>query len=332
MTGFTGVIWDARTPRRLADDLGAGPGAAPLHETAASWLRLADEFAGAAAEYASIVSRLREHWESGVAQPALDHLATFTGWLVVAAARATATAVTLGAQAAAVDAARLAMPDLGEIDLLASIADAALSVTALTPLATGAAAHAERAVHDQRMRAARVMEAYEAAGTPLCTRPPVAAPAPIVVSDTALIAERHPAPRPPVQEHHHPNTASASGAGALAAAMVPAVAVPRGNYHPVSPTSSPVAPVTTAPKVSGDALAPSAGLPPPVSPAAPTLGERATVRTVVDAETVPVAGDSAEVPQTWAEVAVAAGPAPASGAPDSRHMTQTVTLAEGSGR
>jgi hypothetical protein len=330
MTGFTGVIWDARTPRRLADDLGAGPGAAPLHEAAASWLALADEFGTAAAEYASIVSRLREHWESGAAQPALDHLARVTGWLVEAAARATTTALTLGAQAAAVDAARLAMPDLGEIDLLASIADAALSVTALTPLATGAAAHAERAVHDQRMRAARVMEAYEAAGTPLCTRPPEAAPAPIVVSDAALVAERHPAPRPPVQEHHHPNAASASGAGSLAAAIIPAVAVPRGNYHPVVPTSSPVAPVATAPKVSDDALAPSAGLPPPVSPAAPTVGERATVRTVVDAETMPAAGDSAEVPQTWAEVAVAAGPAP--GAPDSRYMTQTVTPAEGSGR
>ena len=55
MTGFTGVIWDARTTDRLVSDLSCGVGSAHLIDAGHAWTSVAAEMADAAMEYLSLI-------------------------------------------------------------------------------------------------------------------------------------------------------------------------------------------------------------------------------------------------------------------------------------
>ncbi|NKY88782.1 PPE domain-containing protein [Nocardia veterana] len=192
--GFTGVVWPAREPDRLARDLTTGPGAVPMAEAGAAWSRLAAEFGAAVVEYDQIVAGLRGAWESANSGPVLDKVATLRDWLADAAAAAAANAQRAGIQAAAYEVARLAMPDAGELAALQTIQQALrqLGVSLGAPV-RAVAAGADEDTDMAKAAAARVMQTYEGATAPLAEpweqqQPPVIASAAAFESEQAAAA------------------------------------------------------------------------------------------------------------------------------------------------
>lgn len=325
MTGFTGVIWDARTSRDLAGALGDGPGAAPFADAASSWGSLAAELANAAVEYAAVLARLRTQWQSGSADAALDRLGALTRWFAEMAAQATAAAAATETQAVAVTVARLAMPNVAEIDLIGDLAHAASVTASMIPLATGAAAHAERAAHDQRIRAARVMEAYEAAAEPLARPWRAADPAPKLVADAAAVSP----PSSSNAGHGGGEWPTAAGAPGVATGIVSVSSAPRGSYAPTTLASAPatspevpLAPQNTAPAPSNHPV------PPPLAPTAMPAGERTLHRAEPPDNNVE-AVVAQRVPESWAELAIGAHPVVAHHGLDAAYVRQTLTLDTG---
>ncbi|MGX7697873.1 PPE domain-containing protein [Gordonia polyisoprenivorans] len=329
MTGFTGVLWDTRTSRRLASDLVEGLGASAFADAAIAWGALAGEFTGAAAEYGAVLARLRADWESGAATDALDRLDDLLGWLTDMAAQATEAAAMTEAQSLAVSVARLAMPSTAEVDLADTLAHGAAVAASVAPIATGAAAHAERAVHDQRMRAARVMEAYETAAEPLAQPWRAPCSAPQLVPDTPPVTTSSRSPQTPVVP-----AAAGHGSGAgtgIVAPMMLSAPTPRGAYTPTmvasAPAASPTAVTTAGAGQAGSTTSgASSALPPPMAPMTSTasMGDRVVrVDTQAQAE-IGQAEASPRSPETWAEVA-----AQSSTALDPRYVEQTLILDTG---
>lgn len=357
MTGFTGVIWDARTTDRLVSDLASGVGPAPLIEAGGAWSAVASEMGDAAVEYSTILARLGGSWASTHASDALDRLAALGGWFADAAATAASNAVLAQEQGAAAAVARLAMPAAGEVDLVDGLSDLARSVSAVAPVITGAAAHAERARHDQRMRAARVMEAYEQAATPSAQPWHVERRAPLLVSDAALLAEqsvasaaRSAADAANVETHTvtttnagtttNATTQLAGGGLPFAPMAPPPVTV---GYAATTLAAAPQATAATAPTPASRPMSPES-MPPPVAPPVAATTEQRVTRTAAVAadsgEPVCGAGISHEAPATWAAAGVAVtsqvtiDSGAESGSPtiDPAYLEQTLRLGEVSTR
>ncbi|GAA3697192.1 PPE domain-containing protein [Gordonia hankookensis] len=340
MTGFTGVIWDARPTEKLAFDLGDGPGPGPLTDAGLAWGTVSAELASAATEYGSILAALGLNWRSPHTSAAFEKLTRLAPWFAETAAAAGRNAGRAEGQAAAVTVARLTMPNIVEVDVAEKAMHAATVVSALAPALVGAAAHAERALHDQKLRAARVMETYEAA-TESAARPWTdSRPAPDLVSAGPLGAERaarqaaaraatHPAPStvsapvsmggipmggvaPPPEKTGYAPTILAGGAGG--GTPVPAATTPSGS--PASNT--PMGPMATHP--------------------AAAATERAVARgPMVSEQTDDSHGPSASAADersssTWAELAVAEQPAAhhvsdaGARSLDPRYLTETLSL------
>ncbi|HEY9313264.1 PPE domain-containing protein [Williamsia sp.] len=267
MTGFTNVVWDARPTKQLATDLGAGAGDGPLTAAALGWAQVSALLADAGVDYVRILAKLGIAWESVSTDEAFGKLASFAGWFSDAAAAAADTAGRAGAQAAATTVARISMPGLPELQITEDIHRAATTVGAATgaPIG-GVAADAERAALDQKQRAARVMETYEAASEPVARVWAVPHPAEIV-SPKALAAEqaiRDSARAVPTRPEP---TVSAvpGGVGGYAPVSVPRQ---QTRYATTILAGSTVAPTTTLPApVSADAR-PSV----PATPMAPMMG------------------------------------------------------------
>ena len=262
MTGFTGVVWDARTTDRLVSDLASGVGPAPLIEAGCAWGVVATEMGDAAVEYSVILARLGGSWQSSHASDALDRLAALGGWFADAAATAASNAVLAQGQGAAAAVARLAMPAAGEVDLVDGLSELARSVSAVAPVITGAAAHAERARHDQRMRAARVMEAYEQAAMPSAQPWHVDRRAPLLVSDAALVAEQSAA------------RSAADAAKAQRQTGTPQIGTPQTGATQVGGGGMPFATMAPAPVTTGYAATTLASAPQAAAAAAPTPTQR----------------------------------------------------------
>ena len=213
--GFTGVVWPARPTEQLARDLTTGRGAAPMAEAGTAWTQLAGSFGAAVVEYDQIVAELRESWRSDGSDLFLERIGKLRDWLVDAAASAGRNAASAGGQAAAYEVARLAMPHVAEIAALEaakqSIEHAGAALGA--PLVAAAAQ-----VDDQqdlaKADAARVMQSYESATTPLAT-PWVQEHPPVIATSAALDAEQNAA------------TAASTTAGTPA--------MPGGGFMPVLP-------------------------------------------------------------------------------------------------
>ncbi|WP_020109352.1 PPE domain-containing protein [Nocardia sp. 348MFTsu5.1] len=190
MTGFTNVVWGARPTKQLATDLGAGAGDGPLIAAALGWAQLSALLADVGVDYVRILAKRGIAWESASSDEAFGKLASFAGWFSDAAAAAADSAGRAGAQAAATTVARISMPGLPELQITEDIHRMAITVGAATgaPIG-GVAADAERAALDQKHRAARVMETYEAATEPVARAWAVPHPAEIV-SSGALAAEQ----------------------------------------------------------------------------------------------------------------------------------------------
>lgn len=222
MTGFTNVVWEARPAKQLATDLYAGAGDGPLIAAALGWTQVSALLADAGVDYVRILARLGISWESVAGDAAFGKLASFADWFSDAAASAADSAARAGAQAAATTVARISMPGLPEMQITEDIHAAAVAVGAATgaPIG-GVAADAERAALDQKQRAARVMESYEAATEPVARGWTPPRPAEIVSPD-ALAAEQavRQAARA-VPAHSEPTAGAAPGGGI-------------GGYAPVS--------------------------------------------------------------------------------------------------
>ncbi|MBB5912847.1 PPE-repeat protein [Nocardia transvalensis] len=213
--GFTGVVWPAREPDRLARDLTTGPGAVPMAEAGAAWSRLAATFGAAVVEYDQIVASLRGAWQSQTSGPVLDKVSTLRDWLTDAAAAATANAQRAGVQAAAYEVARMSMPNAGELAALQAIQQVLqqLGISLGSPL-KAVAAGADEDTDMAKAAAARVMQTYEGATEPLAMpwhqeQPPVIAPAAALEAEQATAAQ-----------------SAAAAADMAAAAGVPRIAMP----------------------------------------------------------------------------------------------------------
>lgn len=261
--GFTGVVWSARPPQRLARDLTTGPGAVPMAEAVTAWSRLAASFAAAVVEYEKVLADMRGAWQSRRSNEVMDRVTLLRDWLVEAAAAASANAVRFQAQVAAYEIARLAMPDSADIETIQQVQQALESMGGMLGAPIRAVAAQTDADADvAKAIAARVMENYEKATEPLAQpwrqqEPPAVAP------DKALMAERSAATT------DAPKSAPALPA-TLPVAAVPMTGrmprVPTAYYTPVyaqSATASEVVPratpvPTTAPAAHAAPIAPGA--------------------------------------------------------------------------
>ncbi|MGO4615830.1 PPE domain-containing protein [Nocardia sp. 2YAB30] len=186
--GFTGRIWEAVPPDKLVSDLETGAGAAPMAQAGLAFARLAAGLGEAAVEYELIRAELGRAWTSTHNEENLGRLAELGTWFADAAATAAANAVKAEAQAAAYEIARLAMPSGTALTALEMMKAALLQGNTLGAPLQAVSAEIEDRTDVARADAARVMQEYEKATTPLAE--PWAQPEPpTLTSDIALMAE-----------------------------------------------------------------------------------------------------------------------------------------------
>ncbi|MGF6887263.1 hypothetical protein ABIA39_004398 [Nocardia sp. GAS34] len=275
-SGFTGVVWEAREPDRLARDLGTGPGPLPMAEAGVAWSRLAASFGAAVVEYEAILVSLRGAWQSVSSADVHDRLSSLRDWLGGAAQAAAANAAKAEQQAAANELARLTMPNMAEIELIVQAQQMLQSMGA----ALGSPIHAVAAVTDTNADAAkaaasRVMRIYEAATEPLATPWSQDHP-PVLTSDAALIAER--AGSPMSQLPSMPQISSAAlpqgfDPAALSAAMpAPAPTAYVAPAYDDAPATQEVAQeVPVAATADAVGQVPATPLPGPIAAGAPAM-------------------------------------------------------------
>ncbi|MBY4573645.1 hypothetical protein ACN94_08615 [Gordonia paraffinivorans] len=337
--GFTGVNWELRTSEQLATDLGAGPGPAPLAEAGLAWAKLAAEIGEAGVDYAAVLARLGLNWRSAHADSVFERLTHLAPWFAETASEAARNAARAEAQAAATTVARLAMPDLAEVGIVETLREIATTATAVAPVMAGAAAEAERAVVRQRMRAARVMQAYETATEPVGKPWPSSRRAPDLVSGQALAAEKETADRSASTSTSTPTpvTASAPAVPPVLGGVPGPVSAPPTEQIRVAPVMASGMPQASASAAAstGNATA-GPGVPPPIAPGVgAAAGDRsASVRSVSTGENQAIedipasrATEQLDAPLTWADIEVAEQPvihrAPAV---DSRYLEEKFLL------
>ncbi|MFI6997705.1 PPE domain-containing protein [Nocardia sp. NPDC050175] len=199
--GFTGVVWEARQPDRLARDLTTGPGALPMAEAAAEWARLATVFGAAVLEYERVLASLRTAWQSGRSGEVMETVTKLRDWLVDAATTATTNATRLQTQVAAYEVARLTMPNTADIQQIQQVQDMLKSMGAMLGAPIQAIAADTDADADMaKAVASRVMRSYETAAEPLATpwqhqEPPKIAPEQALAAEQAATAAAAEAPK-----------------------------------------------------------------------------------------------------------------------------------------
>ncbi|WP_216911461.1 PPE family protein [Nocardia noduli] len=317
--GFTGVVWEAMEPERMAAELTTGPGAVPLAEAGTAWGRLAESFGAAVVEYELVMTSLRGAWQSTTSREVIDRVSGLRDWLVEAAGAAAEHAVKAQTQAAAYEVARLAMPDSGE---LAVLAQAKMLLETFTA-GLGAPIHAVSAHTDAdsdvaKAAASRVMRAYESATEPLAMPWEQREP-PVLVSPVALEAE---------QSGQAAAMPAVGSTAAVAAAIRPAGfglgAIPRvktAYQAPVLAQSSETETVTRTAATVAPVAAPGSSI--PLVPGA--IGAAGAGQ---DQEYEPHAGVSAVGDALGSEPGIVAGPA-VLGAPEPAAVPQNRGTAGG---
>ncbi|MFE6923288.1 PPE domain-containing protein [Nocardia sp. NPDC057663] len=188
--GFTGVVWEAREPQRLATELTTGPGPMPMADAAAAWTRLAAAFGAAVLDYEQVLHTLRGSWQSGRSDEVWERVSTLRDWLLETAAAATANAARMQAQVLAYEVAARAMPNAGDIAAIAAMQKAVEQIgTALGAPIKAIAAQTDADADVAKAVASRVMRSYEAATEPLAN-PWLHVPPPPIVPEAALVAEQ----------------------------------------------------------------------------------------------------------------------------------------------
>ncbi|NEW57380.1 PPE domain-containing protein [Nocardia cyriacigeorgica] len=188
--GFTGVVWEARQPDRLARELTTGPGSLPLAEAGAAWVQLAAELGTAVVDFERVVLGLRGVWQSITSREAIDKVSRLREWLTEAAASAANNAVRAETQVAAYEVARLAMPNSAELIAIQEIQRLLEQVgAALGAPIQAVAAQTDTDADAAKAAASRVMRGYEAASEPLA-EPWTQQPPPVIAAAAALEAEQ----------------------------------------------------------------------------------------------------------------------------------------------
>ncbi|MGA9872787.1 MAG: PPE domain-containing protein [Rhodococcus sp. (in: high G+C Gram-positive bacteria)] len=162
--GVTGVVWFPRTATVNATSLLGGAGAAPLVTAAAAWQSVSVAYADASITVGRVMAVLAAGWEGEAANAAHARLGAFLAWTNESAAKAAQISGLAASESAAYTAAALTMPNPVEI--------AAVKTAKYTAYSTGGALNGSAEaleVVDRALdvRATLVMEAYEAATTPL---------------------------------------------------------------------------------------------------------------------------------------------------------------------
>ncbi|WP_054815792.1 PPE domain-containing protein [Nocardia arizonensis] len=243
--GFTGVVWEAREPSRLAADLTTGPGPVPMADAAAAWTRLATAFGTAVLDYEQVLRTLRASWQSGRSDEVWERISTLRDWLVETAAAAAANAARMRAQVVAYEVASRAMPGAAELDAIVQVQKALENVgTMLGAPVKAVAAQTDADADAASAVASRVMRSYEAATEPLAT-PWLHAPPPPIVPETALAAE----------QGARTSESAATDAAAAAAAGMPGL----GAIGPISlpPMAAPVQTAYRAPVYAQSTVTPA---------------------------------------------------------------------------
>ncbi|MTE11573.1 PPE domain-containing protein [Nocardia aurantiaca] len=162
--GFTETVWESLPPEQLARDLVTGAGAVPAAEAGLAWTRLSAGFAAAAVEYERILVILDSAWESKNSGPFIERIKALRDWLGASASAAAGNAAQAESHAAAYELAKLAMPDVDEVEKLKDLQQLMqqLGLAGGLPL-LGGLATTETDAEKAKAEAARVMRTYEAA-------------------------------------------------------------------------------------------------------------------------------------------------------------------------
>ncbi|MCX4096604.1 PPE domain-containing protein [Nocardia sp. alder85J] len=166
--GITGVFWLPRLAEGNSAALETGAHAVPISAAAAAWGTLTGAWVDATATVARVLAELGAGLEGVNGIAALSRLTGFIGWAEQQGALAAAMGAKAASNATAYTVASLAMPSLPEI----AAADTARAVAhASGGDLDGSAELAEAAKAAIDLRAAMVMETYEAATTAIVTTP-----------------------------------------------------------------------------------------------------------------------------------------------------------------
>lgn len=162
--GVTGVVWLPRTATVNSTTLLAGAGAPPLAAAAGAWQAVAAAYTDASITIGRVMAVLAAGWEGEAANAAQARLGSFLGWTQASAAKATQISALAASEAAAYTTASLMMPNPVEILAVKSAKATAYSTGGAL---NGSAEAIEIADRMLDVRAGLVMDAYEAATTPL---------------------------------------------------------------------------------------------------------------------------------------------------------------------
>ncbi|MEU4342648.1 PPE domain-containing protein [Nocardia sp. NPDC023852] len=290
VAGFTGVIWEARPTEQLSRDLTTGRGAIPMAEAGAAWAELAVSFGAAVVEYDQIIAKIRESWRSAESSAAIDRIARLRDWLVDAAAAAGHNASRASGQAVAYEVARLAMPHVTEIAAL-EVAKRGIEQAgaALGAPLVAAAAQVDTEQNLAKANAARVMQSYESATTPLATPWHQQHP-PVIASSAALDAERAAATPTSAPSAAGRVTPATVGAGFRGLAMPRAKAAYHTQTVAQAASTQDVVPVrsTSVPADSGAGRMMPGGMPPAAAMGAAERAVRAGAAASLGGEAVEI--------------------------------------------
>ncbi|MGV9674476.1 PPE domain-containing protein [Nocardia sp. NPDC003482] len=166
--GITGVFWLPRMAEANSISLNAGAHAVPISAAATAWGALTAAWVDATATVARVMAELGVGMQGVNGIAALARLTGFTGWAEQQGVLAAAMGAKAAANATAYTVASLAMPSLPEI---AAVDAARVAAHAHGGDLDGSAELAEAAKAALDLRAALVMETYEAATTAVVTTP-----------------------------------------------------------------------------------------------------------------------------------------------------------------
>ncbi|MFE3542133.1 PPE family protein [Nocardia sp. NPDC059177] len=166
--GITGVFWLPRMAEVNSTTLNAGAHAVPITAAATSWGTLAAAWGDATLTITRVIAEVGVGLQGVNGLAVLGRLAPFLAWTGQQTAMAGIMSAKATANATAYTVASLAMPSLPEIAATNAAVAASTNPVGVT---TGAFEVAEVARHAMDIRAALVMETYEAATTATVTTP-----------------------------------------------------------------------------------------------------------------------------------------------------------------
>ncbi|MFI6369021.1 PPE family protein [Nocardia sp. NPDC050630] len=269
VAGVTGVLWVARPSEVNSATLHAGAHAVPISAAATAWGALTAAWVDATTTVARVMAELGVGMQGVNGIAALSKLTGFLGWSEQQGVQAAAMGGKAAANVIAYGVAALAMPSPPEI---AAVNAALIASTNPAGAVSGAYEAAELARHAMDLRAAMVMETYEAATSAMVATPadfpmppPIAAGAgqanPSGTADAAFEAPTDPISTAvaAVQAFvSNPGVASAAtqaaqAVGSVVSTGVSTVGSVASNAVAAAATSTPMA--TMAPMAMGGAMA-----------------------------------------------------------------------------